>query len=71
MGVAFADYDDDGYTDVVSTSVGYAGSSDLRVPFGLGPDRLVKRLEIRRSSGARQELEGIHADQILTVVEVR
>lgn len=55
----------------VSTSVGYAGSSDLRVPFGLGLDRLVKRLEIRWPSGARQELEGIHADQILTVVEVR
>ncbi|MGH2361843.1 MAG: CRTAC1 family protein [bacterium] len=53
----------------VTTSVGYASSSDRRVHFGLGGDALVKKLEIRWPSGARQELENIPADQILTVNE--
>jgi hypothetical protein len=53
----------------VTTSVGYASSSDRRVHFGLGPDAVVKRLEIRWPSGLRQELRDIPADQILTVTE--
>lgn len=53
----------------VTTSVGYAGSSDCRVHFGLGKDELVKRLEIRWPSGVQQELRDIQADQILQVVE--
>ena len=53
----------------VTTSVGYASSSDVRVHFGLGPDTLVKSLEIRWPSGLRQELHDIPADQVLTVVE--
>lgn len=53
----------------VTTSVGYAGSSDRRVHFGLGKDALVEKLEIRWPSGARQQLENIPADQILTVTE--
>ncbi|MGD0922320.1 MAG: CRTAC1 family protein [Terriglobia bacterium] len=53
----------------VTTSVGYASSSDRRVHFGLGADAVVKRLEIRWPSGLRQELRDIPADQILTVTE--
>ena len=53
----------------VTTSVGYAGSSDRRVHFGLGKDTLVDKLEIRWPSGARQQLEHIPANQILTVAE--
>jgi hypothetical protein len=53
----------------VSTSVGYASSSDRRVHFGLGRDTRVKSLEIRWPSGVRQELRDVHADQILNVVE--
>lgn len=53
----------------VTTSVGYASSSDRRVHFGLGKDAKVENLEIRWPSGARQELEDIPADQILTVTE--
>jgi hypothetical protein len=53
----------------VTTSVGYASSSDVRVHFGLGQDALVRSLQIRWPSGIRQELRNIPADQILTVVE--
>lgn len=53
----------------VTTSVGYASSSDRRVHFGLGEDTMVRRLEIRWPSGVRQELQNISADQILTVME--
>ena len=53
----------------VTTSVGYASSSDRRVHFGLGADAVVKRLEIHWPSGLRQELRDIPADQILTVTE--
>jgi hypothetical protein len=55
----------------VTTSVGYASSSDVRVHFGLGQDAVVKSLEVRWPSGVRQELHNIPADQILTVVEPR
>ncbi len=53
----------------VTTSVGYGGSSDRRVHFGLGPDDTVKRLEIRWPSGIRQQLMDIPADQVLRVEE--
>ncbi|MGH9343279.1 MAG: CRTAC1 family protein [Terriglobia bacterium] len=55
----------------VTTSAGYAGSSDPRVHFGLGKETFVNTLEIRWPSGARQELHDIMADQILKVVEPR
>jgi hypothetical protein len=53
----------------VTTSVGYASASDLRVHFGLGKDTLVNSLEIRWPSGIRQELHNIKADQILKIIE--
>ena len=53
----------------VTTSVGYASSSDRRVHFGLGKDTVVKKLEILWPSGVRQELTHIPVDQILTVTE--
>ena len=55
----------------VTTSVGYASSSDRRVHFGLGRDKVVGKLEILWPSGVRQELRDIPVDQILTVVEPR
>jgi hypothetical protein len=55
----------------VTTSVGYASSSDSRVHFGLGNDTVVKSLEIHWPSGIRQELYHLKADQILQVVEPR
>jgi hypothetical protein len=53
----------------VTTSVGYASSSDPRVHFGLGKDDRVKRLTLEWPSGIRQELTDVRADQILKVVE--
>jgi len=53
----------------VTTSVGYASSSDPRVHFGLGKDAVVKRLILDWPSGIHQELTNIPADQILKVAE--
>lgn len=52
-----------------TTAVGYASSSDSRVHFGLGKNRLIKDVEIRWPSGIKQALHEIAADQILTVEE--
>lgn len=54
---------------VVSTAGSYMSSSDKRVHFGLGSDKIVRLLEIRWPSGIVQRLEKIGADQILTVRE--
>jgi hypothetical protein len=53
----------------VTTSVGYASASDRRVHFGLGEDSVVRKLEVLWPTGARQTLEDVPADQVLTVVE--
>ena len=52
-----------------TTSVGYASSSDRRVHFGLGGERLVRALEIKWPSGTVQILKDIKAGQVLTVEE--
>ena len=53
----------------VTTAVGYTASSDSRVHFGLGKNRLIKDVEIRWPSGIKQLLHEVAADQILTVEE--
>jgi Flp pilus assembly protein TadD len=53
----------------VTTSVGYASSSDLRAHFGLGRDKIVKEIEIRWPSGATQRLKEVVADRLLTITE--
>jgi len=55
--------------DEVTTSTGYAASSDPRVHFGLGTARTVSEIEIRWPSGVRQILHDVHADRLLTVEE--
>jgi hypothetical protein len=52
-----------------TTSTGYACSSDPRVHFGLGASKVVKEIEIKWPSGARQTLHNVPADQILAVTE--
>jgi hypothetical protein len=52
-----------------TTSSGYAGSSDVRVHFGLGASKVVKEIEVLWPSGIRQVLQNVAADQILTVTE--
>jgi enediyne biosynthesis protein E4 len=53
----------------VTTAGSYASSSDKRVHFGLGPDSLIKEIEVRWPSGTTQVLHNVKADQILKVIE--
>jgi enediyne biosynthesis protein E4 len=53
----------------MTTSVGYASSSDGPVHFGLGSDSKAKLVEIRWPSGIVQTLEEVATDQILKVKE--
>jgi Flp pilus assembly protein TadD len=53
----------------VTTSVGYASSSDVRAHFGLGKEKTVKLIEIRWPSGATQRLKEVAVDRILTITE--
>ena len=53
----------------MTTSVGYASSSDGPVHFGLGPDTQAELIEIHWPSGAVQTLQNVPADRILKVTE--
>lgn len=53
----------------VSTAGSYASSSDKRVHFGLGQDKVVKEIELRWPSGTVQLLHNVKADRIVTVTE--
>ena len=71
LGAQVAIATDDGRKQVneVTTAVGYAGSSDPRVHFGLGTSKLIREIEIRWPSRIRQVLKNVPADQILTIEE--
>jgi hypothetical protein len=53
----------------VTVSVGFMSSSDPRVHFGLGSEKMASSIEIRWPSGAVQTLTNVAADRILKVVE--
>jgi hypothetical protein len=53
----------------VSTSIGYASSSDSRVHFGLGSSKTVKEIEIKWPSGMRQVLENVQGDRVMSIAE--
>jgi hypothetical protein len=53
----------------VTTAVGYASSTHAPLHFGTGTARTIDRVEIRWPSGTAQALEGVAADQTLTVRE--
>ncbi|MGE0131796.1 MAG: FG-GAP-like repeat-containing protein [Blastocatellales bacterium] len=53
----------------VTTSIGYASSSDVRAHFGLGKEAMLKRVEIRWPSGITQTLRDLKADQVLEIKE--
>ncbi len=55
--------------DEVTTSTGYAASSDSRVHFGLGGSAKVREIEIRWPSGIRQTIQNLMADRVVTVEE--
>ena len=52
-----------------TTAVGYGGSSDKRVHFGLGSESRVERLDVTWPSGRVQVLENAGVDRILEVRE--
>ena len=52
-----------------TTAVGYGGSSDRRVHFGLGAEDRIAKLEIRWPGGRVQVLEDVRADRLLEVRE--
>ena len=62
---------DDGASqyDMVSTSGGYAASSDPRVHFGLGRFRTAHEVEIHWPNGTRQSLKDLPGDRIHRVQE--
>jgi enediyne biosynthesis protein E4 len=53
----------------VSTAGSYLSSSDKRVHFGLGKERMAQKIEIRWPSGIRQTVKDVAADQILEINE--
>jgi len=55
----------------VTTSVGYAGSSEPVAHFGLGRSDRVRVLEVHWPSGVRQTLEDLAADRYLDIEESR
>jgi len=54
-----------------TTAVGYACSSDPRVHFGLGKNRLIRELEVLWPSRARQTLKNVEVDRMMTIEEPR
>lgn len=53
----------------LTTSIGYAGSSQPMVHFGLGGATRIRRVEIEWPSGMRQTLVDVAADRYLVVTE--
>ncbi len=53
----------------VNPSVGFMSSSDKRIHFGLGQERVIKEIEIRWPGGAVQKLAGVPPDRVLKIEE--
>ena len=53
----------------MTTSVGYASSSDGPVHFGLGDDERAELIEIRWPSGVVQQLTNVAAGQVIAAKE--
>jgi hypothetical protein len=53
----------------VSVSTGFMSSSDKRVHFGLGGEKLISSIEIRWPRGGVQILKDVAADRIVKVEE--
>jgi hypothetical protein len=54
---------------MVSTAGSYLASSDKRVHFGLGDDKVVKLLQVTWPNGAVRTMTDVKADQIITIQE--
>ena len=53
----------------VTTSVGYASSSDSRVHFGLGSSSMAAEIDIAWPSGIHQTLRDLRGDRVVTIEE--
>ena len=53
----------------VTTSVGYASSSDKRVHFGLGAEKRIREIELRWPNGTVQVVEDVAVDKLLKIQE--
>jgi hypothetical protein len=53
----------------MTTSVGYASSSDGPVHFGLGPDAVADLVEIWWPSGIVQTFQNVNGDRTMTATE--
>jgi hypothetical protein len=53
----------------VTTSVGYASSSDSRVHFGLGASKMAVQIDIAWPSGIRQTLHNVQGDRVVSIEE--
>jgi hypothetical protein len=53
----------------VTTSVGYASSSDSRVHFGLGDSKMAERIDVSWPSGIRQTLRNVQGDRVVAIEE--
>ncbi len=53
----------------VTTSTGYASSSDPRVHFGLGASRVAKEIQIQWPSGIKQLLRDVDVDRVIAITE--
>lgn len=53
----------------VTTSTGYASSSDSRVHFGLGTSRVAKEIQIVWPSGIQQALRDVDVDRVIEISE--
>jgi hypothetical protein len=55
--------------DEVRSGGSYLSQNDLRLHFGLGASREAARIEVNWPSGARQTLDPVKADRVLTIRE--
>jgi hypothetical protein len=53
----------------VTTSVGYASSSDSRVHFGLGASNTAQQIDITWPSGVGQTLRNVQGDRVVEIEE--
>jgi hypothetical protein len=56
-------------TRTITTSIGYASSSDPRAHFGLGDQTKIPRIEIHWPSGTTQVLQDVEVDRVMKVKE--
>ncbi len=55
--------------DQAKGGMSYCSAQDPRIYFGLGPHAKVDKIELLWPSGAKQEITGVAADQIVTIEE--